>query len=501
MENNGHQQIAHGAIWMVFFKFIERSLGLISTLILVRVLSPDDFGVVAMATSFIFMAELLTVFGFDIALIQKQNASEAYYHTAWTLNVLLGALVTLLMLTGSHWIAEFYQKPAVFWVVCALSLGPLITGFENIGVVAFRKEMRFKSEFAFQLSRKVIGFLVVVPLALYLRNYWALVFGILAAKFAGTIISYIAHPFRPHFSLVKMRSLINFSKWLLFNNVVGFFKERSADFIIGRVHGATALGLYNVSYEFSNMPTTELSAPINRALLPGFARIAHSADQMRTAYVMAMSMLAMLAVPAAAGIFAVAPFMVPVVLGTQWLAAAPLMEVLALNGGLLLLHSSICAVLIANGHPDRVARTNLGYVVTLLLMFGLLVPGYGVIGASYAVLTTSVLMTPVYLFQVRRSIGVPVFDFARAAARPTLAAVSMCLAVRLALPDWTIEMSMRESVAWLLGGILLGITTYAASLWLLWLACGQPAGAEHMLLTQLRERLAKRRVAPAPSIP
>ncbi len=100
MSQDVQGEMARGALWMVLFKLLERSLGLISTLILVRLLSPIDFGIIAMATSFIFMAELLTAFGFDVALIQKQDATEEHYHTAWTCNVLLGLLITAAMLVA-----------------------------------------------------------------------------------------------------------------------------------------------------------------------------------------------------------------------------------------------------------------------------------------------------------------------------------------------------------------------------------------------------------------
>ena len=90
MSSGLQNKMAKGAIWMVLFKLVERSLGLVSTLILARLLSPADFGVVAMAMSFIIMAELLSAFGFDIAIIQNQSATEEHYSTAWTCNFLLG---------------------------------------------------------------------------------------------------------------------------------------------------------------------------------------------------------------------------------------------------------------------------------------------------------------------------------------------------------------------------------------------------------------------------
>jgi lipopolysaccharide exporter len=500
MSQDVQGKMALGALWMVLFKLLERTLGLISTLILVRLLSPPDFGIVAMATSFIFMAELLMSFGFDVALIQQQDVTDEHYHTAWTCNVFLGLLITLAMLVAASPIAAFYRRPEVFWVVCALAVGPVLGGCENIGVVAFRKELQFRREFFFQLSRKILGFLVVVPLAYFLKNYWALVAGMLTSKVAGTIISYVAHPFRPRFSLVRIRELLGFSKWLLFNNMVGFLKERSSDFVLGRLYGAGPLGVYNISYEFATMPTTELSAPINRALMPGFARLAGDPVAMRNAYANAIGMLAILALPAATAIFATASFLVPVVLGTKWLGAVPLIEILAANGGLLLFHSSICTVLIANGYPDRVTATNGLYVITLLVLFLALAPGFGVTGAALAALGASLFSTPVYLLQVRRSIGIPAALFIQSATRPTLAALAMTGLMQCLLPEWNPTMSPAVAAGWLIGGLVFGIVAYAAAILLLWVALGRPAGAEELMLERLRQLFTRQRALRASTL-
>lgn len=497
MSGDVSRKMALGAFWMVLFKLAERGLSFISVLILVRLLSPADFGISAMAGSFIFMTETLTRFSFDVALIQKQDATDEHYHAAWTGNVLIGLSITVLMLAAASAIAGFYRHAEVFLVVCALAFGPLISGCENIGVVAFRKDMRFRSEFAFQLTRKLVGFAVAVPLAYWLESYWALVAGILASKLAGTITSYFAHPFRPHFSLARIRDLLRFSKWLLFNNIVQAMREYSADFVVGRLLGAAPLGVYSISYEIAAMPTSELSAPINRALLPGFSSIAHDPDAIRRVYGAAIGMLALIAVPAAAGIYALAPFVIPTLLGPKWLAAVPLIEILAFNGVMMLLQSSIYTVLIATGHPDRGTKTNALYVVMLLILFGLLIPGHGLTGAAFAVLIASILVTPVFLFQVRRSVGVPASAFLGVAARPAVAALVMAGLVHWMLPEWTPAMSLAAWIGWTIGSIALGIAVYVSGIVLLWLASGRPTGAERTLFERLRQWLAKRGAAPA----
>ena len=497
MTGSIQSKMARGALWMMLFKFAERSLGLVSTLILVRLLVPADFGIVAMALSFIVIAELMTAFGFDIALIQGQNLTEEHYHSAWTCNIFLGLAVTAIMFAAAEPVAQFYGRPEVFWVVCALAIGPLITGAENIGVVAFRKELDFRKEFRFQLTRKIVSFAIAVPLAFWLQSYWALVAGMLASRLTGTLNSYQMHPFRPRFSLSKASALIRFSKWLLMNNMVGFLKERVSDFFIGRLHGPAALGLYNVSYEFAMLPTTELSAPINRALLPGFARMTSDPKGLATAYNNALSMLSLFATPAAAGLFAVAPYFVPVVLGSKWLEATPLLELLALNGALLFLHSSICTVLIGAGHPKSVMITNSIYV--LILIMGLfLLSGIGAMGAAYAVLIASVLTTPIYLFQVYRSIGVGGGLFLRAVSRPTVASLVMVAAVRGFLPDYVATEPVFNSAMWLGGGVALGAAVYLLTMLAMWIVLGRPAGAEQLLFEKVQNRIRARWAPDAP---
>lgn len=484
-------KMAHGAIWMVLFKIIERTIGLISTLILVRLLLPADFGIVAMALSFIVMAELLTAFGFDIALIHKQDAAEDHYHTAWTLHILMGLSITLLMLATAVPIADFYSEPDVFWVVCALAFVPLIKGAQNIGIVAFRKELDFRKEFWFQLSRKLVAFSVTVPLALLLESYWALVAGTLASGLFGTAYSYFVHPFRPRFCTKEIRSLMNFSKWLLLNNVVGFLKERMSDFFIGRMHGAASLGLYKISYEFAHLPSTELSAPINRALLPGFAKMADDAPALAAAYANAIQVLALLTIPAAAGIYAIAPYMVPVVLGDKWLEATPLLEVLTANGALLLFHSNMCTLLISIGHPRLVAKLNAIYVLVLLASLAALI-SYGALGAAYATLLTTVLATPMYIYQIRAKVGLGFLSFFAASFRPVVASALMIMVVRYILPTYNQSMTTLEASAWLIAGILLGAVTYIVMILIQWLVSGRPQAAETMVLHKAVDLLKSR---------
>ena len=148
--------MAKGAAWMVFAKLVERSIGLISTLILARLLVPQDFGIVAMAMSFVALLELLTAFGFDVALIQKQTKTRPALDTAWTYGILTGLAMAALMVALASPIASFYREDALTDVIRALAIGSIAQGFQNIGVVAFRMDMRFDKEFQFLIAKKII---------------------------------------------------------------------------------------------------------------------------------------------------------------------------------------------------------------------------------------------------------------------------------------------------------------------------------------------------------
>ena len=486
VDSSHNRSIARGVGWMLLFKLIERSLGIVNTLVLVRLLSPADFGVVAMAQSVIAMVQLLAAFGFDVALIHNQSATDEHYNTAWTLNVALGVTISLIVVGLAGPISAFYGKAELFWVICALALTSLLYGLENIGVVAFRKELRFRREFAFQVSRKLIAIAVTLPLAYLLRSYWALVVGTLTSALAGTVISYLVHPFRPRFTLAKARNLLGFSRWLLLGNVVSFVRERSSDFFLGRFAGPAALGTYNVSYEISNLPTTELSAPINRALMPGLAAMAGDAPAMRATYLQAFGLLALLATPAGIAIFALADLLVPVLLGSKWLGAVPLIQVLAVIGVVQAMHSSCAAALVANGHPKSVSVSNGLYAVVLLVGLALFVPSRGAIGAAVAAATAALVATPVFLLYLRRHVGVPLREIARRLWRPACGAAVMFLVVTLAIPRHATDMSLVLTLGLLAGGATVAALAYVGTVLTLWWSAGKPAGAEATLLARLR---------------
>jgi lipopolysaccharide exporter len=474
---------------MVSLKFVERGIGLISTVALARLLAPSDFGLVAMALTIIALLELMGAFGFDTTLIQHPDAQRHHFDTAWTFNLAFGLAVAILLVALSHPAAQFYAEPRLVAVMYCMALGSVAGGLQNIGVVAFRRQLEFHREFGFQLGRRLASFFMTVALAFLLRSYWALVLGTLFAQVVNVLLSYYVHPYRPRLSLAGRHDLFHFSRWLLINNIIGFVNNKSADFIIGKLGGAVSLGLYSVACQISSLPTTELVAPINRAVFPGYSRLAGDLGELRSSFLNVISMIALFALPAGIGIALVADLLVPTILGSKWLAAIPLIQVLAIYGVIVALQTNIVYVYMAVGKPRLVTYIAGGQLVLLLVLLVPATSHYGALGAAWAFLGTVILMVPVNQMLIARRLNISLYEYAAKLWRPFVACVAMGLAIYVVKAMLSPEQQMAALVFALAACVAIGALVYTLALYGLWRMAARPDGAERFCLSRVEEAL------------
>ncbi len=490
------QAMARGAVWTILFRLIDRTLGLISTLILAHLLMPTDFGLVAMAMSLSAMLQLLTYFSFDIALLRERETDPAHFDAVWTLNVIAGCVIAILMLALAVPAAHFYHAPRLTDVILALAAAPFIQGFENVGIITFRKEMRFDRDFRFMFSRRIIKFAVAVGIAVWLRTYWALVLGILAGPAAGVIISYRMHSYRPRFSLASLGDLLHFTKWLMLQNVLTFLKQHTSDFVVGRLAGPGSLGLFSVAAEIADLPGTELVQPINRAVMPAYMKLAHDLPALRREYLSVMSVVALLAIPAVAGVALCAPFIVILFLGPKWLPAAGVLEILAFYGITRVVQSNAYSAYLALGKPHYIVGISSVNVVALIGLLIALTMRYGLHGAAWAYLLASAITLPIDFYFIIRFMGVRVADYVSNLWRPICSATIMYFTVRsvtASVPSNLDLLSPAHAAYSLVTYVVIGAFTYSIADVFLWLCVGRPVeGAETLLIGRVRALLALR---------
>ncbi|WP_024328371.1 lipopolysaccharide biosynthesis protein [Thioalkalivibrio sp. ALR17-21] len=482
-------KVAGGAAWMMGLRTFQRFMGLISTVILARLLVPEDFGLVAMAFALYALIEMVGAFGLDLALIRDQKAERRHYDTAWTIKLLYQSMGALALVLAAPHAAVFFDDARVEMIVYAFAAISFMHGFENIGIVAFRKELTFRKEFLFGFGKKASAVAVTIAMGFYLQSYWALVLGSLTSAFVGLSLSYAMHPFRPRSDLSGWRDLIGFSAWVTFNNVAMYAQGRGPDWIVGRLVGADGLGAYRVASDIAKLPSSELYAPIMRAVFPGFAKVAHDLPRLRRGYLLAQGLVTLVTVPAALGMVGVAEPMVWLLLGENWLVTIPLIQVLAILGATRILHGNRFSLFMALNKPYWVGIFILADVLlTLPLMAYLLWAGHGLEIAVWSKVFASSALMPFGVMLVSHFLRMPSRDFFAVIWRPVLASLVMLatlLGTVAALPGVT---SSAIAALHLLLLIPLGGLTYALVLAGLWFASGRPEGPEMRALQMAVDR-------------
>ena len=479
--------MASGATWSVLLRVTDRSIGLVSTVVLARLLVPADFGLVTLASSLVALLALLSAFGFDFALIQKPNVERRHFDTVWTLNVIFGVATALVLIALANPVAKFYEDLRLVNVVVGLALAQAISGFQNVGIIALRRDMAFDREFRFGLYKKLATtFIVTLPLAFTLRNYWALVGGTIAGSCIGVALSYRLHPYRPRLTLAAMRDLLRFSGWLQLTNIVSFVSRRSADFIIGGAAGMSALGSFSVAREIASMASSELAAPVHRGVYPSYAKIAGDRRELKGAYLKVLSVLVLVVVPSAIGLALLAEPVVLVFFGEKWLDAVPLIRLLAINGMLYLSVNTGVYVYLALGITHHTTSITIVHAAVSIVLMLLLVPQWGIQGAACALLAGTLITMPLTLALVSRALRVTFADLVGVLWRPLSAALLMAVGVVVAREHWGPATMLLEHALDIVASAALGAAVYAAITLLLWRWAGRPEGAERLVLEQLK---------------
>lgn len=487
-------RLVAGTMWSVAMRWSLRGLGLISTLVLARLLTPEDFGLVAMALSAQAFVDLFFFMGIELVLLRDKNAGEKDFNLAWSLRLVQASLAAVAVAALAPVGAAWFDEPAIALLMPVTALAMLVRGVENIGIVAFQKQLDFAADFRMFTISKAISVAVTIALAFWLRNFWALVLGGLAAAAIRTAMSYAMHPFRPRFTLVGARRMLGFSLWLFLGNI-GKYANGGADrLVLGSLAPAAALGQYTVGKEIGETVINEISLPAGRVLMPGFAMLRDDARRLEEALGKALGAILAVSIPAAVGMAAVAGRAVPAAIGPQWDAAIPLVGPLAAIGALVSFQAMLERYLLVRGEERFLAF----YMLALgLATVGGLIAGFrfgDLLGACLAMLGVRALATVVFGTIVASRSGLRRATLFVPFVRPLAASAAMAGAV-LALDE-----AMGEAI-WLplLAQIACGVVSYVLALWLLWRAAGRPDGIEGIAFGSLGRAL--RRVAGGQSRP
>jgi len=478
---SGHapKQVLVGGSWLIAARVIDRLVGVVSISVLARLLKPVDFGVVAVAGTVVGAVELFSAFGFDWALVRHRDPSADDLNSAWTLRVLFGlATFVALALLGPAG-AAFYHQPALKAVLVAMGAISFTGSLENIGTVYFRRDFVFHKEFLIRAASKLGGFCVSLAVALQYRSYWALVAGLFAVRAVTVGASYLLHPYRPRPSLKNARDLFGFSAGLLFANVIDYCRARFGDLYIGRVYGAATNGLFAVAGEISVTPLTEVSQPIGRAAYSRYTEDIRANRGLEASYLSITSLIWMITLPMAAGIAAVAPAIIRLLLGPRWEGAIAVLRWMAVGTGFWLMNANTHYVYWALGRTRIPAATSAAGAVVLIPATIACSHFGGYVGVAFAFALTSAFLVPINFAILRRVAGIRFADLWRHVWRIVLATLVMGVTLWYLFQD-SASTSPVAAMRLLVEQVAVGALTYVAIVYAIWVACGRPPGPEHL---------------------
>ncbi len=474
--------VVRSAFLTVTMRWTDRLIGFVSTLILARLLVPADFGIVAMGSLVIALADVLLDLGVHIALIRNPHATQAHYDTAWTIRLMQSGFAAALVVLAAPLAAQYFNEPRVTLVIQVMALSFLLQGFENVGVIAFQKEMRFGQDFRFLFAKRMAGFIATVTAAWLLQSYWAMVIGALVGRAFGVLLSYRMHPMRPRLTLEKFGEIFAISQWVLVESIGTYLQGRLHQFVVGGRENAAVLGEYTLAGEISNMPTTELLAPLNRVLFPTFARAKDNLAELKRLFLLAQGVQTLVAMPAAIGLMLVAPELVRVLLGEKWVGVTPFIQIFAFFGFLRAITTSGSYVLMTLGKVRVLAAMSWVMVGLFAVSVFAVFPEAGAYGIAWLRLALTAVGFAIFVgLLLHQMQDLTLREVLTSVVRPVIAVVAMSACVHAA------AVAALPPVALLAVKIVVGAVAYGLAILLLWQLAGRPAGAESYLLGKLAE--------------
>lgn len=317
---------AKGAFAIGGAQAVRAVTSVISTIIVAHIISPGDYGVIAMVAPFSAFIVMFQDLGLSSATIQAKQLGHHQSNALFWINVSASVAISLTMILISPFVAWFYSDSRAGYIAAASGLTVLVSGSAIQHIALFNRDLRFALVARIDIASALAAFSATVAAALLLRNYWALWLGSLAGAAVTSTLVWTASSWRPSLpiSFRGSRDLIRFGGSLTGFNLMNFFSRNADNILIGKLWGASTLGLYDRSYRLMMYPIQSINAPLGRVMIPVLSRLQDDAIQYRRLYLTCLRAITMLTFPALAVAAATSDRLVPFLLGDNWADAAPI---------------------------------------------------------------------------------------------------------------------------------------------------------------------------------
>lgn len=455
---------ARAGFWALALHIADRTFLLVRTVILARLLTPDDFGLFGIALLTLTAMSTFTRTGFEPALIQREGDLRPYIDTAWTANVIRGFALAILLFVLAPLVGDFFDEPQCVPFLRFLGLSLICQGLTNTAVICFQKNLEFNKEFAFRLSGSVADLLISVTTALLFRNAWALLLGFTAGDIVRLIVSHVAVSYHPRFRLEKQKlsNLLGFGSWIWLTGIMFLVWGNGNSVVVGKVVGVAALGLFQMARRIPQLALQGLAAAIAKVAFPAYVEMQSDLDRLRNGYVRIAGFSMALCFPIGFGIITVGSDFVRIFLGEKWLAMVPALMIVTGGGLIALITSTGRSVFMGRGSPEVAFQMQSAAAATVMVLAFPLTSLWGLTGAALTVVLSSLAMSVVWYVKIKGLLGLSPGEWGRIFAPPTISSAVMVGAVSLfkCLTSDLISDIQVWGFVWFAAMVLVGASIY-----------------------------------------
>jgi len=396
-------KVVEGLTWSGIAQACKQVCQFVITMILVRILAPHEFGLIAMANVFIGLATLFLEMGIGNALIQRKEISEEHLSSAFWLNMALGAVFMVVTFLASPWIAMFYGRPELVPIMKLLSLSFIVSAAAIVQQSLLMRDMDFRSLMIRDIAAVALSGALGIVLALKGHGVWSLVFQILFLFVLNNLFLWTFSHWRPRlvFSKNAVADLMGFGLNMTGFQIVNYFARNVDQLLIGRFLGAQSLGCYAMAYKLMLFPVQNISWVITRVMFPAFSKIQIDLPRVAENYAKMVRYVSLTTFPMMLLFFTVVPDLIHLVWGVEWEETIPIVRVLCFCGMVQSVVTVGGSVYLSQGRADLQLRMSLANVTltTLSILIGL---QWSVFGVALAYTVFNLIWAPISIYVVTR---------------------------------------------------------------------------------------------------
>ena len=456
------RKAGRGIVWNFLTYGLGKGGSLVTTAILARLLTKDDFGLVSVAVIAINYLSVFKDLGLGVALIQRRNDVDRAANTVFTINIILGFFLSIITYLCAPWVAQYFDDPLVTPVLRWLGLSFAVNAFGAVHVIWLMRELDYRRKFIPDMGNTLIKSIASIGLAVAGFGVWALVFGQILGALTSVILAWVVVSWRPKLMIERdvAGSLMKFGSSVVAGDILSVFSDNIDYTITGKLFGLAQLSIYTLAFRLPEMLLVGNLWVMGGVIFPAFSSIQDKPDEMRRGFLTSVRLIQIIAVPISLGLFVAAEPIVQVVFGEQWLEVIPLLRVLAIYSWVYSIGYHIGDIYKAVGRPDILFKLT---VLNLIVVVPTLLIGsrFGLIGIAWGQLIAVTIRRVISLTVATRFINISIFEILKELKPSVAGGLAMIVAVLLVMPlTLSINSFLQLAVV-----ILAGALGYLIVLW------------------------------------